>query len=497
MKLRILSTALAALLCLGGVAMLFFPSRAAQSGEEPSIPTSSAGEQSAPARDTSVPADPPPEIIPEPTPESVTLDTIRAFTFPDIVPGSPTADAISYTAHLGLLRGVEDGLFDPDGLVTRAMVVTVLYRISGEEFEPAGSFSDVSADDWFAPAAAWAAKTDIATGYEDSTFRPYLPVTRSQLAAFCHRFAAYDDGRDYSTVLSRFYDSKKLPDYAWESMAWALENRLFAGMVFDTIYPDLPVTRAQLAQVLTALTAYSGGDEIAETITDSLRVTSVSFTPEAHELLQAEVDAAAKKYGAMGMQVAVLHNGQLIDAFAYGWATKNTDPMTVEHKIRVASLSKVDVALAAMVLWDQGVIDLEESIGTYWGATMRNPYYKDVPVSIDSILSHTSSIGLFENASLRKAAVKSNLTSSSGYSYMKPGALSSHGYNNYAFGALGMTLELAAGQYLDTVMRDGLWEIMEIDAAFEGGCVERTDLIANLYQNGRSEERRVGKECRL
>lgn len=424
------------------------------------------------------------EIEPAEETDQATLEDIRTITFPDVTPGTPDADCISYAAHLGLLQGIEDGLFDPDGLVTRAMAVTVLYRMSGEETSSERSFSDVSPEDWFAPAVAWAAKAGIATGYEDGTFRPYLPVTRTQLSALLYRMAAYDDGRDYSAVLSRYQDSGSLPDYARESMAWALENRLFAGMVADTIYPKLSVTRAQLAQMLTALTAYSGGDALAETITDDLRVTLVSFTPQAHDLLQDAVNAAAKKYGAVGMQVAILHNGQLIDSFATGWATKNTDPMTVEHKIRVASLSKVDVAMAAMVLWDQGIIDLDESIGAYWGATMRNPYYKTTPVNIRSILSHTSSIRLFgDDVSLRRAAVKSKLTSSSGYSNVTPGSIYAYGYNNYAFGVLGMTLELAAGKNLNKVM-EPIFSLMDLDVAYYSGDIGDPSLHTTIYRGG-------------
>lgn len=421
-----------------------------------------------------------PGATPEPTPAPVTLEDIRALTFSDVEPGTPTADCVSYAAYHGILMGVGNGHFDPDGLVTRAMAVTVLYRMSGETAGPAGAFSDVSADDWFAPAAAWAAKEGIATGYEDGTFRPHLPVTRAQLSALFHRIAGAPREMNKEQVLSEFTDGDQVPDYARESMAWALENRLFTGMVTDTIYPGLSVTRVQLAQMLAALSAYNGGDEIAELITDSLCVVSVSFTPEVHQQLQAAVDAAAKKYGAVGMQVAVIHNGEVMDSFAAGWATKGTDPMTVDHKLRVASLSKVDVALAAMVLWDQGIIDLDESIGTYWGAAMRNPYYKDVPVSIRSILSHTSSIGLFEDASLRTSAVRSKLTSSSGYSYGKPGALSSYGYNNYAFGVLGMTLELAAGKNLNQVMAP-IFSTLDIDVSYFSGNIKDSSLHTTLY----------------
>lgn len=474
---------LAALLLLGSAAAI------AACGRTDDRPRNvQSAEFISPAAEPDLPPIPAPEsgalptAVPEPTPAPVTLNDIRTLTFSDVEKDSPIADCISYAAYHGILMGVGDGHFDPDSLVTRAMAVTVLYRMSGETAEPAEAFSDVKTDDWFAPAAAWAAKNGIATGYEDGTFRPHLPVTRAQLSALLYRMAAHTGGRDYSAVLSRYPDSGSLPDYARESMAWALENRLFAGMVTDTIYPGLSVTRAQLAQMLAALSAYNGGDEIAELITDSLRVVSVSFTPEVHQQIQEAVEAAAQRYGAVGMQVAVIHGGEVMDSFATGWATKRTDPMTVDHKLRVASISKVDVALAAMVLWDQGTIDLDESIGTYWGAAMRNPYYKTTPVSIRSILSHTSSIGLFEDASLRTSAVRSKLTSSAGYSQGKPGVLSSYGYNNYAFGVLGMTLELAAGKNLNQVMAP-IFSTLDIDVSYFSGNIKDSSLHTTIYNH--------------
>lgn len=423
-----------------------------------------------------------PAATPEPTPAPVTLDDIRALTFSDVEKGTPTADCVSYAAYHGILMGVGDGHFDPDSLVTRAMAVTVLYRMSGETAGPAQAFSDVSADDWFAPAAAWAAKEGIATGYEDGTFRPHLPVTRAQLSALFYRIAGAPREMNKEQFLSEFTDGTQVPDYARESMAWALGNALFAGMVSDTIYPGLSVTRAQLAQMLTAYLAATEEAPLAEAVVNCLSVVEYRFTGEARVQIQEAVDAAAKKYGAVGMQVAVIHNGEVIDSFAAGWATKGTDPMTVDHKLRVASLSKVDVALAAMVLWDQGIIDLDESIGTYWGTTMRNPYYKTTPVSIRSILSHTSSIGLFEDASLRSSAVRSKLTSSSGYSYMKPGALSSYGYNNYAFGVLGMTLELAAGKNLNQVMAP-IFSTLDIDVSYFSGNIKDSSLHTTIYNH--------------
>lgn len=469
MKIRVLTVSLVVLLILGFAISAISPGQAAAETEE--IP---------PVLPVSETATPVPSATPEPTPEPDPLEVVRSFTFSDVEGGTPSADCISYVAQRGLLRGVENGNFDPDGLVTRAMAVTVLYRMSGETYDPAENFSDVKTGDWFAPAVAWAAQTGVATGYEDGTFRGTLTVTRAQLSALLYRLAAHEGEQVDVSVLDRYRDSHKIPGYAKEPMAWAVENHLLSGMAYDALYPDLQVTRSQLAQMLTALQAYDG-DRIAQGFTDALRATVVTLTTEAHDHIQSAVETAAKNYGAVGMQVAVIHNGRVIDSFATGWATKKTDPMTVDHKLRIASVTKVDIALAAMVLWDEGIIDPEESIGTYWGATMRNPYYKNTPVSIRSILSHTSSIRLFgDSTSLRNSAVRSTLTSSSGYMQAQPGSMSAYGYNNYAFGALGMTLELAAGKNLNKVMAP-IFTMLDIDVSYFSGDIKSSNLHTTLY----------------
>lgn len=203
-----------------------------------------------------------------------------------------------------------------------------------------------------------------------------------------------------------------------------------------------------------------------------------------HEEIQERIDAVAAKYGAVGLQVAVVEDGRVTDAYAYGWATKGADRMTPDHKTRIASITKVGVALAAMALYEDGVIGLDESIGTYWGAGARNPYYPDDPVSVRALLTHTSSIpSLGDDASRSRGAVQSRLQSG-GFSRTRPGSTYSWNYNNYAYGVLGQTLEIASGRFLDDVMEERFWDIMEIDGAFESGNVKNQDLLCTVYQYG-------------
>lgn len=417
---------------------------------------------------------------------ALTLEEVRSVRFEDVPAGDPQADYIGYAACMSYLEGVDETHFDPDGFVTRAGLAAVLHRMSGAgESKVAIAFPDMDSGAWYADAVSWAAENGIVTGAADGSFGPRKRVTREQLAVFLYRFAAYDDGQAYDETLAAYRDGSEILEYARRPVAWALENGIFAGMVGDAIHRSLPVSRGQLAQVLAALDAYTGGGPVAVALASRLHVKEAgSASQENHEDIQKKIDAVAAKYGAVGVQVAVVEGGRVADAYAYGWATRGSDKMTPNHKTRIASITKVGVGLAAMALYEDGVVSLDEGIGAYWGVSVKNPYYPDDPVTIRTLLTHTSSIAaLGDDASRSRGAVQDRLQSG-GYSNVRPGAVSSWCYNNYAYGVLGQTLEIAAGAYLDDVMEERFWEVMGIDGAFESGNVADQDLLCTVYQYG-------------
>ena len=243
--------------------------------------------------------------------------------------------------------------------------------------------------------------------------------------------------------LSAFSDREDVAEYAREPMAWAIEQGLFKSMVGDNILPDMPVSRIQLVHALMGILALDG-DMLAEEIFTALpeKTEVESLSRASHEEIQSQVEAIAQKHRAAGLQVAVVEGGQLADTYSYGWAVKNEVEMTEDHKIRCASISKVMVGMSAMLLQEDGIVSLDASIGDYWGITAQNPYYKDYPVTIASMLTHTSSIINAGDETFRAyESVKSKLQGS-GYSKLVPGSSGSWGYNNYAFGVLGMTVLL-------------------------------------------------------
>ncbi|MCI9647971.1 serine hydrolase [Oscillibacter sp.] len=451
------------------------------------------------------------------------LEDIRKVAFADVDGGEAWADCVRYMAYQGILGGAGTETFRPEGLATRAAVTAAMFRMSGEDApEYAGTYEDVQAEDWFAGALAWALEAGVLEGAftETSVFAPQRPVTRVELAVMLARHAGYMAGgaeRDQppesprqlqETALQReppqrmpaaqmsledYRDGGAVPEALVPEVSAALAAGLFRGMISDTVFPNIPVNRWQLAQTLTALAALETGEPLAVELAGKLGVEAVnSVIADNHEAVRAKVEEIAARYGAVGLQVAVLEDGVVTDSFACGWAVKNADPMTADHKMRVASLSKVGVGMAAMVLRDRGVIDLDAGIGDYWGISTGNTRYPDTPVSVRSLLSHTSSIPLYgDDVSRSRGAVEARLRGNQ-YNSLKPGSVWSWGYNNYGFAVLGMTLELAGKDYLDNILDQSLWSVMEIDAAFEGGEIRGTDKLVTIYRHdgsvGRSAE---------
>ena len=159
-------------------------------------------------------------------PPPMTLETLPHVSFTDVSEGSRDYDAVRYMLYYGYLQGVEDETFAPAQPIDRATMVTVLHRISKEKPpEETELYADVSVDEWYADAVAWAYETGIVQGLTEDSFGPLQFVTRSQLATVLSRFAAHQ-GLDVVAAgdLSAFSDREDVAEYAREPMAWAIEQ---------------------------------------------------------------------------------------------------------------------------------------------------------------------------------------------------------------------------------------------------------------------------------
>ena len=178
----------------------------------------------------------------EKTPQSI---------FEDVNPDDWFYDSVNYVYENKLMNGTGDG-FEPDSAMTRAMLVTVLFRMENpENIESEADFADVPDGEWYTDAVNWAAANGIVNGISDTEFAPNDNVTREQMAAIFYRYAQH---KEYDTKnkadLSGFADSKEISEWAEDAVMWAKAEGLINGTSETTISPMETATRAQVATIL-------------------------------------------------------------------------------------------------------------------------------------------------------------------------------------------------------------------------------------------------------
>ena len=222
--------------------------------DKPSNPTypDHSGTGSAPGGSSSTPAAP--QTKPDAPDETIGESDVpltQGIPFADVVEDSWYFDAVKYMFDTGIMNGVSDSAFSPDGQVTRGMIVTMLYRLEGEPAVGAVSFSDVAESDYYARAVAWAVENGVVNGYSNGSFAPNDLATREQTAAILFRYAAY---KNYDVTaradLSGFEDAETISGYALESLSWANASGLVNGRSDVQLAPAGQTTRAEMAVLL-------------------------------------------------------------------------------------------------------------------------------------------------------------------------------------------------------------------------------------------------------
>lgn len=168
--------------------------------------------------------------------------------YTDLNMGEWYHDGIHYCLDEGLMDGVDAGMFAPNATTSRAMIVTILWRLQGSpEAEAEETFTDVYPDAWYAKAIAWAVAEGVADGYGEGLFGPNDAITREQLAAMLWRYAARPESEG---GLSAFADGAETSAWAQQAMSWAVAQGLITGVDSDRLDPKGQATRAQTATIL-------------------------------------------------------------------------------------------------------------------------------------------------------------------------------------------------------------------------------------------------------
>lgn len=179
---------------------------------------------------------------------------VLALPYQDVQQSDWYYSAVSFAYYNGLMNGVADMLFDPNGTMTRAMLVTVLWRLDGGSADGTSPYTDVPEGTWYTDGVIWATENGIVNGVGNGKFDPNGTVTREQIATILYRYAAYR-GVDVSdrASLDLFTDAGAVSDYARAPMQWAVQTKLISGRLdHKQLYlaPQSGGTRAEVATIL-------------------------------------------------------------------------------------------------------------------------------------------------------------------------------------------------------------------------------------------------------
>ena len=172
--------------------------------------------------------------------------------FIDVHEGDWFYENVGYVYENGLMNGVSETLFEPNGTVTRGMIVTILHRLEGEpESDYDMPFTDVAEQQWYAGAVRWAAGEGIVNGVSETEFAPNSAVTREQFAAILWRYAQ-SKGYDVSASadLTGFLDYGQISEYALPALQWAVGAGVMSGRGDGILAPQGTATRAEAAAML-------------------------------------------------------------------------------------------------------------------------------------------------------------------------------------------------------------------------------------------------------
>ena len=181
-------------------------------------------------------------------------DESSSLPFADVEPLTPLYDDVKYVYDRGIMNGVSETEFDPDGPLTRGMIVTILYRMEGEpSVSGVRIFRDVPVGEWYSDAVEWAASVGIVKGYGKGDYGPNDELTREQLAAILERYADHKQyGTDAAELDASVSDSSEISDWAEENVKWAASSGILTADENGKLRPAEPATRAEIALAVRA-----------------------------------------------------------------------------------------------------------------------------------------------------------------------------------------------------------------------------------------------------
>ena len=213
-------------------------------------------------------------------------------------------------------------------------------------------------------------------------------------------------------------------------------------------------------------------------------------------MLEEKLELFCKENNCIGISAVVADKNKILKDFYYGYASLEEDKETSSDTIyRMASVSKVVVATAVLMLYDKGLVDLDEDISKYLGYTVRNPYFPDDIITIKMLMTQTSSLSDsdeevvgYDGVNMMTSFVDlKRLLTDPSYEYytnktylnVKPGTV--WHYSNFGCGILACILEKVTGTYFTDFVNEHIFHKLGLDASFRVDEIKKQDKVASLY----------------
>lgn len=190
--------------------------------------------------------------------DDVTVDEpVVENSYNDVKENEWFSEAVSFVSKHNYMTGVSDDEFMPEGNLTRAMLVTILYRMENEPETVLSQFEDVSENAWYSKAIGWASENNIVSGVGDNKFAPDENITREQIATilmrYIEKYQGVENTVEDNTLAEMYEDGKDISSYALKAIAFMNKNGVINGRTDTTLNPKDTATRAETAMIITVM----------------------------------------------------------------------------------------------------------------------------------------------------------------------------------------------------------------------------------------------------
>ena len=196
----------------------------------------------------------------DPEPQKPTEININSFT--DVKQDDWFYNDVMFVSDKKIMTGTGENEFSPHATLNRAMMITILYRISGDtSVYEKNIFNDVEKNSWYENAVKWGYENKIVSGTGETTFAPMDNLTREQLCVMLYNYTKHVGVKTEFATLSSFADNETVSDWARDAVAWAVQEKIITGKGNNTLAPGDSASRAEAAAVIRRYAEKVAGNE--------------------------------------------------------------------------------------------------------------------------------------------------------------------------------------------------------------------------------------------